>query len=117
MKSLLKILSVLVVLAIVHLPATAQDEALNKIPRWTPDEGYWVAQTNVNEPQQCTIFFYTDNHELIYKETIEGVKLDLQTRRVKMRLKKVLATSLQAWHEQKQVKENEGLVINLLQRK
>jgi hypothetical protein len=101
----------------VYLPATAQDEQLNKIPRWTPDEGYWVAQTNINEPKQCTIFFYTDNHELIYREKIEGVKLNLDARGVKMLLKKVLATSLQAWHEQKRAKENEGLVINLLQRK
>lgn len=113
----MKIFCVFAVLSIVHLSAKAQDEALNKIPRWTPDEGYWVAQTNVNEPMQCTIFFYTDNHELIYREKIVGVTLNLNARRVKMRLKKVLATSLQAWRKQRRAKENEGLVISLLQRK
>ena len=109
----------MIVLAMAHLPVVAQDDAPARIqtPRWTPEAGYWVAETNVNQPKQYILFFYTNEHELIYKEKIEGVKLNLDSRRVKMRLKKVLEKSLLAWQRQRQAKENEGLVISLLQRK
>lgn len=117
MKSLLKIFSVLAALAMAHVPVVAQDEVAQKVPRWVPAEGYWVVSNNLNQPKQCTIFFYTNQHELIYKESIAGVKLNLQSRKVKMRLKKVLDKSLLAWHQQRRAKENEGLVISLLQRK
>jgi len=119
MKRLIKLLPAMIALAMAHLPVVAQDEIPARIvaPRWTPEAGYWVAQANVNQPKQYTIFFYTNEHELIYKEKIEGVKLNLDSRRVKMRLKKVLEKSLLAWQRQRQVKENEGLVISLLQRK
>ncbi len=118
MKSLVKIFSVLMLLVLLHLTAAAQDELYQKaLPRWVPDNGYWVVSTNVNQPKQYTIFFYTNQHQLVYKERLEGVKLDLQSRKVKMRLKKVLDTSLLAWQQQRQAKENEGLVISLLQRK
>jgi hypothetical protein len=119
MKRLISILPLMIMLAMAHLPAAAQDDAAARtiVPRWIPEAGYWVAQANVNQPKQYTIFFYTNEHELIYKEKIDGVKLNLDSRRVKMRLKKVLEKSLLAWQRQRQVKENEGLVISLLQRK
>jgi hypothetical protein len=119
MKRLIKLLPVMIVLAMAHLQVVAQDEIPAHIvaPRWTPEAGYWVAQANVNQPKQYTIYFYTNEHELIYREKIEGVKLNLDSRRVKMRLKKVLEKSLLAWQRQRQVKENEGLVISLLRRK
>ena len=118
MKSLLKAFSVLMALAMAHVPAAAQNEVPQKaVPRWVPEKGYWVVSNNVNHPKQYTIFFYTSQHELIYKESIEGVTLHLQSRKVKMRLKKVLDKSLLAWHQQRRAKENEGLVISLLPRK
>jgi hypothetical protein len=119
MKRFTRILPVMIALAISYLPVAAQDEAPTRVetPRWTPEAGYWVAETNVNQPKQYTIFFYTNEHELIYKEKIEGVQLNLDSRRVKMRLKRVLEKSLLAWQRQRQAKENEGLVISLLQRK
>lgn len=119
MKRLIRIFQVTIVLAMAHLPVVAQDEAPDRkaAPRWTPDKGYWVAETNLNQPNRYTIFFYTNEQELIYSEKIEGVKLNFHSRRVKMRLKKVLQKSLLAWQRQRQVKENEGLVISLLQRK
>lgn len=117
MKSMLKPFYLLVALAMAHVPVVAQDEIISSVPRWAPDSGYWVAESNLNKPKQYTLYFYTDDHVLIYKERIEGVKLNLRSQRVKMRLKKVLETSLLAWQKQHRLKENEGLVINLLQGK
>ena len=111
-----RFLYVLIVLAMAHVPAVAQHEQ-PMVPSWAPSSGYWVAESNVNQPKQYTIYFYNDDHVLIYKEKIEGVKLNLNLARVKKRLKKVLDKSLVAWQKHRQLKENEGLVINLLQGK
>ena len=111
-----RIFSLLIAFAMAHAPVVAQEE-LPVVPSWAPASGYWVAQGNVNQPKHYTIYFYNDDHVLIYKETIEGVKLRLDSPRVKKRLKKVLEKSLWAWQKNHQVKENEGLVINLLQGK
>lgn len=93
----------MLVLAMANVQVVAQDKQPVKpaIPRWAPEEGYWVAESNKHQPKQCTIFFYTNEHTLIYKEKIEGVKLNLNSSRVKMRLKKVLETSLIAWRQQR----------------
>jgi mRNA-degrading endonuclease HigB of HigAB toxin-antitoxin module len=106
----------LIVLAMVHVSVVAQQEK-PVVPAWAPASGYWVAENNVKQPMNYTLYFYTDDHVLIYKENLEGVKLNLNSARVKKRLKKVLEKSLLAWQEYHKAKENEGLVINLLQRK
>jgi hypothetical protein len=111
-----RILSVLISFAMAHVPVVAQDDE-PAVARWAPICGYWVAESNVQQPKQYTIYFYNDEHVLIYKERIEGVKLNLDSPRVKMRLKKVLEKSLWAWQKNRRPKENEGLVINLLQAK
>src|SRR5262245_29793288 len=95
---------VLIVLAMAHVSAVAQDQPV--IPSWTPDAGYWVAESNVHQPKHYTIYFYTDQHVLVYKESIEGVRLNLDSRRVKKRLKKVLEKSLWAWQQHHVPKEN-----------
>ena len=47
------------------------------------------------------IRFYNNDNELLYKETITGVKMKAGKRKVKMKLKKVLEASVQAWEKKK----------------
>lgn len=115
MKRILRPFYILIVLAMAQVPVVAQHS--NVIPNWVPESGYWVAENNMHQPKRYTIYFYTNDRVLVYKEKIEGIDLDLQSRKVQMRLKKVLEKSLQAWQKQHRAKENEGLVINLLQGK
>jgi hypothetical protein len=110
-------IALLMVLAVVLFgnAALAQDEASTpSIPRWISDKGYWVAETNVHTPTQYTIRFYNNDHVMVYSEKVEGIKLKLQKRKVKMNLKKVLETSLQAWEAKRKASENEGWVLNTL---
>jgi hypothetical protein len=74
----------------------AQEESKHprSIPRWISDKGYWVAESNVHTPTQCTIRFYNNDHVMVYSEKVEGIKLKLQKRKVKMNLKKVLESSI-----------------------
>lgn len=108
-----RFLSVLFVLAMAQVPSIAQDER-PPVPNRTPRSGYWVVENNLKTPRDHFLYFYNDDHVLIYKESIEGVNLNLKSARVKRRLKRVLEKSLVAWQKQPQAKENEGLVKNLL---
>jgi hypothetical protein len=109
-------LYLVIALVMMYASVTAQEEK-PVVPAWAPEAGYWVAENNVKQPRNYTLYFYNDDHVLVYKEKLEGVRLNLESARVKKRLKKVLEKSLLAWQEFHKVKENEGLVINLLQRK
>jgi len=59
-------------------------------PSWVSEKGYWVVESNIHQPKQARIYFYTSNNVLVYKETIEGVKLRLNKYATKMKLKQVL---------------------------
>ena len=61
---------------------------------WASDKGHWVVEGNVHTPLNNTIRFYNNANELVYTETLTGVKLDIRKRRVKMKLKKALEKTL-----------------------
>jgi hypothetical protein len=95
--------------------AVAQEEptaTTPTAPRWVSEKGYWVVESNVNSPKQCTIRFYNNEHVLVYSEKVEGVVLKLEKTKVKMHLKKVLESSVIAWEAKRKASENEGWVIN-----
>ena len=119
MKKILPFFPVLLALTIAHVPAEAQHAlpTSQQVPSWVPESGFWVVQSSLHEPAKHTIYFYTDQRELVYKEEVEGVQFNVESDRIRMHLKKALETALLAWRKQKLAKENEGLVISLLQRK
>ncbi len=72
-----------------------------KCPAWVSELGYWVVETNINSPKNHVISFYTNDNILMYKETLEDVKLNPERRAVKMKLKKALESSVISWYHQK----------------
>ena len=86
----------------------------HKTPKWVPVNGYWVIETNKHTPKTNTICFYNNSNELMYKENVDGVVLNVKKRRVKMDLKKVLDQSIIAYNNTKKAAENEMLVTNLM---
>ena len=120
MKKYFKLFAVVLILLSVHSSSFAQDDEPTykpAKPRWISDKGFWVLENNIYSPRKYIIYFYNNNSELIYKEKIEGVFLDLDRRRVKMNLKKALELALIAWEKQRKVIENEMLVVNLIRKK
>lgn len=83
-------------------------------PKWVAVNGYWVIETNINSPKLNTIYFYNDNNNLVYKEKVDGIVINLKKRRVKMDLKKVLNQSVIAFNNTKKEAENQMLVTNLM---
>lgn len=86
------------------------------LPKWISDKGYWVVESNLKTPKSAIIYFYNNSNTLIYKEQVEGVKLDLDRRRVLKRLKNVLEQAVTAWEKQPVVKENQMLVATALKK-
>jgi hypothetical protein len=83
-----------------------QQERRPKFPDWVSEKGYWVIESNINSPLNQIVTFYNNDNELLYKETMTGVKLNPEKRSVKMKLKKVLESSVLAWEK----KKNDGLI-------
>lgn len=78
----------------------SQDETPT-IPKWVSDKGYWVVESNINQPQQYTIRFYNNAHELIGRKDLTGIKLNVNKRKTKMMLRESLESSLEAWAKNK----------------
>lgn len=81
---------------------------------WVSDKGYWVAESNIKTPLNHIIRFYTNENILVYTEKLSGVKLNINKRKVKMKLKKALEISLLAWEQHKQPLTDKDYVIALL---
>ncbi len=71
------------------------------LPAWVSDMGYWVVESSLHQPRTHTVLFYSNNNELMYKEKLEGMKLNIEKRKVKMKLKQALETSAIAWQRSK----------------
>ncbi len=79
----------------------SQQERRAKFPAWVSDKGYWVVESNINSPLDHIIRFYNNDNELLYKETLTGIKLNPEKRKVKMKLKKILESTVLAWDKKK----------------
>jgi hypothetical protein len=110
MKQIIKPVILAVTLSVISVVAFPQK---NSSPRWLSDKGYWVIEGNINQPLDHIIRFYNNDDVMIYKETVKGVKLNPEKRKVRMKLKKVLETSLVAW-EQKQSPSEEMAYIKAI---
>jgi hypothetical protein len=100
-------------LVLTTLSSFSQDEK-PATPRWVSDKGYWVVESNIHTPLDHIIRFYTNDDVLIYKESLSGVRLKPDKRKVKMKLKKILESSVVAWQQRKTPEENKNYVMAIL---
>ena len=95
----------------------AQDEDQSvppRAPKWISEKGYWVVESNIKTPYHSIIHFYNNDNVLVYREKIDGVKINLSRSRTKMKLKKILEQSIIAWENSHSPKENEQWVTKAL---
>ena len=85
-----------VILMLVSINSFSQNND-HSIPSWVSDKGYWVVETNIHQPLQHTIRFYNNEHILVGTKDIAGIKMNMKRKRVKMRLKSMLESSLLVW--------------------
>jgi hypothetical protein len=70
-----------------------------------------VIESNVKTPKQSVIYFYNNLNQVLYKETVMGKKLKVNRPRVNRRLNAVLEQSLMAWQNNRQMKDEQQLVV------
>lgn len=85
-----------------------------RAPKWVSEKGYWVVEGNVKTPLDHTIRFYNNENMLVYTESLKGMKLNTNRRKVKMKLKKALESAIIAWENKSEKLEGMALVKNSL---
>ncbi|HLP39251.1 hypothetical protein [Lacibacter sp.] len=95
----LKKINLIVLFTCSSIAALAQEGPVNiKTPRFVSEKGYWVVKSNVKQPKEAVVYFYDLQHELVYKEELKNVNLNIKRTKVKMRLKRALEQAITA-HE------------------
>jgi len=82
----------------------------HSVPAWVSDKGYWVLESNLQQPLQHTLRFYSNKDVLIGVQEITSKKLNIKRRKVKMQLKSMLESSLLAWTREKTASDSSSLV-------
>jgi hypothetical protein len=112
MKLVLRIAIAVVILSLICVTVQAQEEPTTTVtPRWVSDKGFWVVESNVNNREESTIYFYNNNKVQVYKEVVNGKQLKLKKRKTLMSLKKVLETAVLAFEQHRPVAETEKLFV------
>jgi len=96
---------ILSLLLLTSLAAFAQNDNERK-------EAFWVIENNVKSPKQSTVYFYTADQTLIYKETITGKKLKVNRPKTVRQLNTVLNQSVVAWQKEQVMRQDLHLVYN-----
>src|SRR6185312_2626680 len=113
MKQHLKTMMVLSSVFLISIFVSAQGNKTTPVNTWM-EKGYWVVESNVHSPLINIIYIYSNNDSLIYKEKIEGMKINIKKHAVRKKLDKVVAITLFAFSNQKQRDDKDWLVKNIL---
>ena len=82
------------------ISTNAQDEIIeHKTPEWVSDQGYWVVETNKKTPKDALVYFYNNNHVLVYKEEIKNQKLKMNRKKTLLRFKAALEESIAKYEQ------------------
>jgi hypothetical protein len=112
MKQKFAFLFLILALGFVSIAARAQDEPVTspaKTPKWVSDKGFWVVETTT-QPHQCTVYFYNNDKELVYKEAVDS-KMKLQRRKTLLYMKSVLETAVAAYEKKQPLSGNERFFV------
>lgn len=86
-------LSLLTVLLLCFFTASLKAQATPAKP-WVSTKGYWVVESNKQSPKAAIIYFYNNDHLLVYKEEIKNQKLKLTKTKTLLRLKAALEEAI-----------------------
>lgn len=101
----------LLILALLSIGGFAQQEPTDRpVPGWVSEKGYWEVVNNINTPENFTIYFFNNEGTMVYKEQVEGVRLDMKKKKTLLRLRRVLDKSVIAWENHQVFNEKEMLV-------
>lgn len=82
---------------------TTSDEIIyetlkTETPKWVSEIGYWVIKSNKKTPKESTVYFYNNEHNLVYQEEIKDRKLKLRKKTL-MKLKTALEEAVASYEK------------------
>lgn len=100
------------------LVSTAQknETRSTKTPRYVSEQGYWVIESNVKQPKSSIVYFYNLQQQLVYKEEVTGIRLNVNRTKVKMRLKKALELAIAVNEKKKQWPKDEKIIAGIFRK-
>ena len=101
---------------LMHTAVIAQNRP-GLVPKWASAKGWWVVETATRSPKQQTVYFYNLNGVLVYKEKLEGIRLNPEKRKTQMHLKQALEAAVVAREQERKVRDSGSLVVNCLKGK
>jgi hypothetical protein len=103
MKPICKIAAVAILLSF-GLSSQAQTKLNNTVEIKT---GFWQIESNIHSPKNSIVYFYNEDKELMYKESITGRRININRKKIRNQLNTVLEQSLLSWEREKIMKENQ----------
>ena len=79
-------------------------------------ESYWVVESNIKTPKHSMVYFYSTNHEVMYKETIDGKRLNVNRQKIRRKLNEALHDVTLVWQKDMQFKIDDFLVTKMFRR-
>jgi len=111
MKKLFYSFSLIVFMAISSF-GLAQSNSQNKgKAKCISVKGYWVIENNIKSPKSNTIYFYNNDNVMVYKETVDGIRINTNKRKTLLKLKSALEQAVVAWENGRTKNDNELLVV------
>lgn len=92
-------ITTLLVCAAISLSYIGHSQEAPPVPKYVSEKGYWVVESNIKDKKNHVIWFYNNGHQVVYKETLAGVRLNTSRNKVKMKLKAVLESAVIAWEK------------------
>lgn len=113
MKQHVKKIVVVAILSLI-ISATYSQSKVSNTAQWASDKGYWMVESNIHDPLNHIVRFYNNENELIYTEYLKGVKLNVDKRKVKMKLKKALDATMKLYVQHREPAEIRDYVVKIL---
>jgi hypothetical protein len=92
-------IATLLIVAATFLSNISHSQNAPSVPKYVSEKGYWVVESNIKDKKNHVIWFYNNDNQVVYKETIAGVKLNTSRKKVRMKLKSVLESAVVAWEK------------------
>src|SRR3954465_12832593 len=89
----------------------------NGSPQGVSEKGWWVIESNIHTPKKSIVYFYNNEGVLVYKERIEGIRINPSRKTTRLQLKQVLESSVVTWEQQHTLTEDKQLVANSLRKR
>ena len=86
-------------------------------PEGVSEKGWWVIESNIHTPKKNIVYFYNNDGVLVYKEKIEGIRINPSHKKTRMQLKQVLESAVVTWEQKHKLQEDQDLVANSLRNK